>query len=173
MIISVEEVKELVDLNGWTDKKIGRMLKAIEQTIRSYTNNNFQNRGIRFEGSVSSQNIHGYVPGIKVGDTIQISESVLNKGLHVVESVEDGIITVDNELIDEGHVLVTKIEYPEDVVVCLCDLLEWKKKNGSKVGIKSETLSRHSVTYEDSATLFNGYPVGILNGLKRYRRARC
>jgi len=44
---------------------------------------------------------------------------------------------------------------------------------GDKVGIKSETISRHSVTYEDSATLYMGYPVGILNGLNLYKKARC
>lgn len=173
MIISVEEAKELVNLNGWTDKKIERKLKAIEQTIRRYTNNSFQNRGIRADCAVMSQNIIGYVPGINVGDTIQISESRLNKGLHVVVSVDESMIAVDTDLTDESHVLVTKIHYPEDIADCAVKLLEWEAKNGAKVGIKSETLSRHSVTYEDSSTLFMGYPVGILNGLKLYRLARC
>jgi hypothetical protein len=44
---------------------------------------------------------------------------------------------------------------------------------GEKVGIKSETISRHSVTYEDSGNLFMGYPVGILNGLTLHKKARC
>ena len=31
----------------------------------------------------------------------------------------------------------------------------------------------NSRNYEDSATLYMGYPVGILNGLDLYRKARC
>ena len=82
------------------------------------------------------------------------------------------MITVDKPLIDESHVLVTKVEYPADVIDCVVELMEWNLNFGGKVGIKSETLSRHSVTYEDSATLFMGYPVGILNGLKLHVKAR-
>jgi len=69
--------------------------------------------------------------------------------------------------------LVTKIHYPADVIQCAVDLYKWKQDMGDKVGVKSETLSRHSVTYEDSATLFMGYPVGILNGLSLHNKARC
>lgn len=173
MIISVREAKELVTFKGWSDEKIERKLKAIEQTIRRYTNNGFQNRGIRADCAVMSQKIYGNVPGLKVGDTIQISESRFNNGLHVIISIDENMIAVDTDLIDESHVLVTKIQYPADIADCAVKLLEWEVKNGSKVGIKSETLSRHSVTYEDSSTLYMGYPVGILNGLKLYRLARC
>lgn len=175
MIISVAEAKELVDLKGWTDKKIERKLKAIEQTIRAYTNNNFQNRGIRFEGSVIAQKVYGHVPDLNVGDTIQISESRFNNGLYVIEDIEDNLITVDSILIDESHVLVTKIEYPDDVVDCACNLLEWEVNNRSKVGIQSETLSRHSVTYfnMDGDNSIMGYPKSLVGCLKAYRRARC
>lgn len=172
MIISVEQAKELIDLNGWTDKRIKMKLDAIEQTIRSYTHNNFQNRSIRSECAVMSQKVYGNVPGLNVGDTIQITESRFNNSLHVVEAIDGNFITVDNTLIDESLALVTKVEYPADVTDIVVELMEWSKNFGGKVGIKSETLSRHSVTYEDSATLFMGYPVGILNGLKLYMKAR-
>ena len=68
---------------------------------------------------------------------------------------------------------VCLLEYPADVIKCAVDLFKWKQDMGENVGIKSETISRHSVTYEDSATLFMGYPVGILNGLNLYKKARC
>ena len=172
MIISVEQAKKLIDLKGWTDERIKIKLDAIEQTIRSYTHNNFQNRSIRSECAVMSQKVYGNVPGLNVGDTIQITESRFSNGLHVVEAIDGNFITVDNTLIDESHALVTKVEYPADVIDRVVELMEWNKNFGGKVGIKSETLSRHSVTYEDSATLFMGYPVGILNGLKLYMKAR-
>lgn len=78
MIISVEEIKQLIEFKNWTDAKIERKLNAIEQTIRKYTNNNFQKRGIRAECAAMAQKIYGYVPGLNVGDTIQISESRFN-----------------------------------------------------------------------------------------------
>ncbi len=172
MIISVDQAKKLIDLQNWSDERIQMKLDAIEQTIRAYTHNNFQNRSIRSECAVMTQKIYGYVPGLNVGDTIQISESRFNNGLYVVESIEDNFIMLDKELIDESHALVTKVKYPADVIDCVVELMEWNLNYGGKVGIKSETLSRHSVTYEDSATLFMGYPVGILNGLKLYMKAR-
>lgn len=173
MIISVDQAKKLISgLSSWSDERIRMKLDAIEQVIRSYTHNNFQNRGIRSDCAVISQQIKGSVPGLNVGDTIQISESRLNSGLFVVEEIEDDFITVDKTLIDESHILVTKVEYPADVIDCVVDLMEWTVDFGGKVGIKSETLSRHSVTYEDSGTLFMGYPVGILNGLKLHMKAR-
>ena len=109
----------------------------------------------------------------KVGDTVQISQSKFNNGLYVITSANDSYLTVEEELTDESKLLVTSVHYPEDVVDCALNLLEWDIKNRQKVGIKSETLSRHSVTYEDSASMFNGYPKGILNSVTLYKKARC
>lgn len=173
MIISVDEAKRLIQFGNWTDERILKKLQAIEKTIRKFTNNNFQNRFIRGEFATDGLRLYGGVIGFKVGDTVQISESKYNNGLYVIEAVYDAEITLDKRLIEEAKMLVTKIEYPADVVECALNLIEWSNKHGDKVGIKSETLSRHSVTYEDSGTLFNGYPVGILNGLRLYRKARC
>ena len=174
MIISVEEAKKLVDFKGWTDEKVFRKLKSIEQTIRRYTNNNFQKTAYRRTADiVGSLFVVEALTPFNVGDTVQISESDLNEGLFTVVGVDDSTFTVEENVVDEKGVLITKIKYPDDVVDCAITLLEWSINLGSKVGVKSETLSRHSVTYEDSGTLFNGYPVGILNGLQLYRKARC
>lgn len=175
MIISVERAKHLVDLKGWTDEKIEMKLQAIEQTIRSYTNNNFQNRKIRFECPVMAQKLYCVVPGINAGDTLQISESIYNDGLHVVAAVTEDFIETTDMLMDESHALVTKIEYPADVVACCVNLLEWETSNRAKVGIKSETLSRHSVTYfdQDASNQIMGYPVSLLGCLRPYRKVRC
>lgn len=173
MIISISKIKEEVNLDGWTDARIKRKLKAIESVVRQYTNNNFQDRDYRrtadiVGGLFSAETL---VP-FETGDTVQISESKLNKGLFTIDEVEDGTFTVEEEVKDERDVLVTKIIYPEDVIDCVINLMEWEVKHRQKVGIKSETLSRHSVTYEDSTQMFNGYPVGILNALNLYKKAR-
>ena len=108
MIISVEEAKTLVDVKvGWTDAKILRKLKAIEQTIRAYTNNNFQDRAYRRTADiVGGLFVCEALTPFSVDDTVQISESKLNKGLYVVTSADDSTFTVAENVADEKGVLV-------------------------------------------------------------------
>ena len=65
-------------------------------------------------------------------------------------------------------------EWPMDIKMGVVDLLKWKMDAGTKIGIASETLSRHAVTYE-SMTADNtamGYPKALTAFLKPYMRAR-
>ena len=173
MIITVEDLKKQVNCGTAEDALIKNRLEAIESVIRAYTNNNFQQRGVRFTGRSEGAYIYGDPRFFRVGDTVQISASAVNDGLYTVNEVADDYITVDGDLLPVESNLVTKVHYPPDVIQCAVDLFKWHQNMGEKVGIKSETISRHSVTYEDSATLYMGYPVGILNGLKLYKKARC
>lgn len=174
MILSVEKAKSLITFPGWTDEKIEMKLKAVEQTIRAYTNNNFQDRDCRRTADIVGGlfMVEALTP-FDIGDTVQISESSLNKGLFTVVSADDSTFSVEEPVKDENDVLVTKVVYPADVVNCCVELMEWAVNFAGKVGIKSETLSRHSVTYEDSGTMFMGYPASLLGCLKPYRKARC
>lgn len=173
MIITIEKLKEQVDCGTDSDDLIETKLKAIEAVIRKYTNNNFQERAARFVGWSSELKIFGSPSHMAIGDTVQISASGVNDGLYQITDIGQDFVQVDEYLNRAESNLVTKIKYPADVVQCAVDLYKWKQTMGDKVGVKSETLSRHSVTYEDSATLFMGYPVGILNGLALHKKARC
>ena len=173
MIITVADLKKQVTIGNATDEQITVKLEAIEAVIRAYTNNNFQQRAIRFCGRSSGMKVYGVPKYFTVGDTVQISGSLVNDGLYQVTEVGADFVQLDKFLLTAEANLVTKVKYPTDVVQCAVDLFKWKQNMGEKVGIKSETISRHSVTYEDSATLFMGYPVGILNGLNLYKKARC
>jgi hypothetical protein len=172
MIITAEDLKKRVTCND-ADDLITTRLEAIESVIRAYSNNNFQQREIRMAGRSENLNIYGSPRHFTVGDTVQVSGSGVNDGLYTVDAVYDDHIELDRPLFAVDFNLVTKIKYPADVIQCAVDLFKWKQTMGDKVGVKSEALSRHSVTYEDSATLYMGYPVGILNGLNLYRKARC
>ncbi len=176
MIISVDDIKTHVDCGDLSDAIILSRLNAIEKVIRAFTHNNFQNRNIRFEAESSSGVLLGASAFIRIGDTVQISQSLVNDCVCTVTGISDTETTVDHELFDVKKNLVTKVEYPEDVIQCAIDLFRWKNDFGDKIGIKSEseTLSRHSesVTYEDSGTLFMGYPTGILKGLLLHCKAR-
>ena len=173
MIITVADLKKHTTCGSATDEVIMAKLEAIEAVIRAYTNNNFQVRGIRLIGYSEGMNVYGVPQYFSIGDTVQISNSVVNDGLYQVTGIQADSIQLNKELKTTEFNMVTKIQYPQDVVRCAIDLFSWKQSMGGKVGIKSETISRHSVTYEDSATLFMGYPVGILNGLNLYKKARC
>ena len=177
MIISVDELRKQIDCGDMTDYRIQSRLERIETVIRKYTNNNFQNRKVRFVASSLGDQIMGSSPFLRVGDTIQISQSEVNDGLYVITEITEDCITVDRDLFEIPFNKVTKIEYEADIVDCAIKLFEWENEFGSKVGIKSEseTLSRHSasITYEDSSNLYMGYPVGILNGLYHYKKVRC
>lgn len=176
MIISVDRIKQLVTFDGWTDEKIKMKLDAIEQTIRAYTNNNFQQRGYRRAADIADGVfwVDAPVP-FAVGDTVQVSESELNAGLFVVEAADEATFTVDEPIEDERAVLVTKVVYPADVLACAVNLMEWEAHSREKVGIQSETLSRHSVTYFNmgASDQVMGYPASLLGCLKAYRKARC
>ena len=69
---------------------------------------------------------------------------------------------------------MTKVVYPEDIKVGIINLLKYEVEMRDKVGIKSETISRHSVTYFDSDAnnQVMGYPVSLLGFLKPYMKAR-
>lgn len=64
--------------------------------------------------------------------------------------------------------------YPADVKMGAINVLKWELSGmREKVGISSETLSRHSVTYADSSNSDSiGYPSSVIGFLKPYMRAR-
>ena len=116
MIISVKEVKQFIQTTE-PDKVLRAKLKALELLIRKHTNNNFQNRGIRFTCPVMAEKLLLTADMLKVGDTVQLSESIYSNGVYVIKVIKDGFIELEKPLLDEAHVLVTKVEYPVDVVM--------------------------------------------------------
>ena len=164
MIIAVDEVMGLPEFVGQNEKVIAAKLNAVELAIRSYTNNNFQNRYVRFHAESLENRLFGTSDFLRVGDTVQISQSQVNDGLYVIMEMGDDFIRVDGDLYKYPDNLVTKIEYPADIKAGVLDLMKWEVKNRQKVGIKSETLSRHSVSYydQDANNQVMGYPVSLL-----------
>ena len=174
MIISVNELKQMPEFADKSDAVLQRKLNAIESMIRAYTNNNFQNRRVRIEAP-SSTVLLGVCQMMKVGDTVQITESI-NEGLYVISAVEpdNQTITLNKDLYQTDHNLITKVEYPDAIVEGVINLMVWDFQSRSKVGIQSETLSRHSVTYfaQDANNQVMGYPTTLLGFLKPYIKVR-
>lgn len=174
MIISADELLSRAEFSNCSIDDLKNKLSAVEQLIRAYTNNNFQNRFVRFYADVVGGVLTNSTPYLRAGDTVQISQSKVNDGLYVVMSVTDTVTRVDKQLYDIPHNLVTKVEYPDDIKNGVLELMKWEVKNRDKVGIKSETLSRHSVTYydQDINNQVMGYPVSLLGFLQPYKKAR-
>lgn len=167
MIMSADEFKKYAPEAADTDNVVleGK-LQSIELLIRKYTNNNFQDRNRRFYTGISDGAFTATYPYIKKGDTVQISETRFNDGLYLFSN--------EMELVDEEKCLVTKVMYPMDVKMGVVNMLKWDIENRDKVGIQSETISRHSVTYfnMDGDNSIIGYPKSLIGFLKPYMKAR-
>lgn len=175
MIMAVEELKSYIDITA-KDPVLEAKLQALELLIRKYTNNNFQDRSRRFNAEIKNGVLQGASNLFAVGDTVQISESMYSNGLYVIKDIDidNAHMDFDELLPDETCVLVTKVKYPMDVKLGVANMLKWDIENRDKVGIQSETLSRHSVTYFnlDGDNSIMGYPKSLLGFLKPYMKAR-
>ena len=177
MILTVAELRQYITTDE-EDSVLEAKLQALELLIRAYTNNNFQVRAFRAVAvAVSNGNkllFNSPIP-FKVGDTLQITESdFMQDELVTVSAVDASSITVIGEVIDESGVVVTKVKYPMDVKMGIINLMKWELDNREKVGVASETISRHSVTYVDQTgdNTVMGYPVALMGFLKPYRKAK-
>ena len=173
MIMSVAEYKLLNPHDTDTDEALEVKLQALESAIRAYTNNNFQKRSMRFSCQIVGGKLFHSTTYIKPGDTVEISDSIFNDGVY--EVLESGSsITLNEMLEDEEFVKVTKIIYPPDVKLGVVNILKWECENRDKLGIFSETISRHSVTYAnvDGENTIMGYPKFLFGFLTPYMKAR-
>lgn len=174
MIMSIFELRQFVQTDE-TDSVLEMRMKALEHMIRGYTNNNFQVRGTgRVADVVAGLFMVESLNPYEVGDTIQISGSDKNDGLYTVKLSNDDSFTVNEKVRDEIEVFITQVEYPEDVKMGLVELIRYDMEGRDKAGIQSETISRHSVTYQalDKDNSVQGYPAHLMGFLKRHMKAR-
>ena len=174
MIVTVDEILQLPEFTGQLATVIADKLNAVELMIRAYTNNNFQNRFVRFHAESLGDRLLGTSDFLKEGDTVQITQSNVNDGLYTITEITDEFIRVGVQLYNYPDNLVTKVEYPVNIKAGVIDLMKWEVKNREKAGIQSETLSRHSVTYfnQDANNQTMGYPAALLGFLRPYMKAR-
>lgn len=73
-----------------------------------------------------------------------------------------------------NRILAETGEYPADVKMGVVNLLKWEMTNREKVGVQSESISRHTVQYFDMGRDNSemSYPVSLLGFLQPYCRAR-
>lgn len=174
MIISVDTLKNVYGVyKDENDNLVQAKLDGLESLIRLYTNNNFQNRNIRIECPSIDNYLIASPTYLKVGDTVQITNSKINDGLYVIKEISDNKIKLDKDLYNSDYNMVTKVEYPNAVISTLVNILSWDEKYGSKMGIQSESIGRHSVSYfsQNDQNSLGGYPIHLFNPLKQFMMA--
>lgn len=173
MIMTVEELRKYITTEK-EDEILEIMLKAVEQAIRSYTNNNFTVRSFARICDIVARTLILEAPApFEVGDTVYV-DGDMNHGIFTVKEVNGDTITVNERSRDEIDAYVAKVEYPDDVKMGAVSMMRWELENREKVGIQSESISRHSVTYADQTAenTAAGYPEALMGFLKPYMRAR-
>lgn len=155
-------------------------LDSYETAIRAITHNNFQlpevrGRGLTISGDVVTFDRDNLTEALLAGDTVQLGGAGANDGLYTAKSVADGSLTLSDAPRLSGYfsaAIVTLVQYPADVKEGVRRLIEYDKKMASKTGVKSETISRMSVTYYDanSAESVSGYPANLMSFVKKYAK---
>lgn len=174
MIMTAQELKQYV-ITAEEDQALEARLSALELLIRAHTNNNFQVRAFRTMADTQGGRFMTIKPHpFQVGDTVQVTGSLFNEGLYTVTQVEDTAFTVNATTMEEDDIVITKVVYPMDVKMGVVNLMKWELERREKVGVASESISRHSVTYEsmtdDNSVM--GYPKMLMGFLKPYMKAR-
>lgn len=191
MLVDIEDVLALPEYEGADPDILARKILAIESAIRSYTNNSFIVRGARIIAPSSDGKLRGISPYIIGGDRVMIAKSGfhnptgfaerlkpigMNDGLYDVISVEADLhyTAVDATLHDADYNDVFLVRYPEAIKAGVMDLLKWEATGRDKVGVSSETISRHSVSYYqfNDSEMVMGYPASLMGFLKPFVKAR-
>ena len=163
--------EELNTLSGTLNVPIDDLIEKVESITEVISNPkkyNFINRNITYNTPSKNGKLEMVSSMFKVDDTILISKSLYNDGIYVIKDL-DGKLNKD--LYDCDFNKITLLKYPVSVKNGVKELLEYEYKNKSKKGIKSESLSRYSVTYSDD-NILDGYPEKLLSFLTPYKRAR-
>lgn len=175
MIITLGDARAIDDSITQED------LDAFEVAFRSLTNNNFQNKHIRFKDiEFVGENLIAVkdpIVGIKTGDTIEVNYSHYNDGLYVVEELTGKQIKVQGKpffVANTSGSMITLVQYPADVKAGLKKILSYNLKMADKIGIKSESISRMSTTYYDvnASETVDGYPAALVSFLQKYEKMR-
>lgn len=168
MLMTVSELRKYLTTD-LSDEVLKSKLDAIEYMIRGYTNNNFHTQIQSYADITDGKITADYIPFLE-GDTVHVEGTPASDGIYTV-----GFNDVLNEPIrDCENALLTHVLYPSDIKMGAVNLMQWELENRDKVGIASESISRHSVSYfnMDGDNSMLGYPKSLIGFMKPYRKAR-
>jgi hypothetical protein len=178
MIISLADVKTLLGITDTTyDTLLNLELPMIQDSILTYLNRKFKQdlcysaSTIAFGANSITDSANGFVDaGLFLGDYI-VEGSKYNDGYYTVSVVAVGTLTTAETLTTEtagSTVLITKVNFPKELKLIMAKMAGYTIKN--KYGVKSESFSRYSVSYDSNSSYISGYPDSITGGLNKLRR---
>lgn len=182
MILSLDEAKNILKIRDVSkDYMLELKLEALEDMVRNKTNNKFLDTRVRVDkrllfnagNTITGADFEGL--GFRVGNTIDIDNSIQNDGVYTITGVSSSYIKVKEELKEEeSNCLITKVVYPKDVKLGVIKLLQFDDKMADKLGIKRETVARMSVEYYEMGNneSVEGYPIALLKFLDKYKKLR-
>ncbi len=101
-----------------------------------------------------------------------LSKSLQNKRIASTTSLTAGILTVTEDLLTESAeniVKINQVQYPKGIELVFANMLGFILSN--KHGVKSESIARYSVSYNnDAQNLLNGYPDSVIKPLTKWRK---
>lgn len=169
MFIDIDELKLEQPFCDIPEAILRRKIRAIEEAVRAYTNNPFIIQETKIEAKSEGGNLIA-APGLfAIGDSVTIAYGI-NAGVYVVDSIDGEKITLDKRLRNADNVAFLTI-YPHSVTEGAISMLRYDIDIRPNAGIASETISRHSVSYESTTNVGGlGYPSNIVGFLQPYRR---
>jgi len=151
-------------------------LDGMEASVRRLTNNNFQNRGVRFNliavnGLSNALTVDRLVHGLRAGDTVEINDSVDNAGVYTVTQIDGDKIVVNEDLLPgKERAIVTKVEYPADIKAGVLKWIQYDVDHAKHEGVKSRSVGRVNETYFDTTS--SKYPDSYMSFLTPYKKMR-
>ncbi len=173
MLMTVDELRRYMETDE-DAQVLEAKLQALELLVRGYTHNHFTITHTGRLADIVGGTFHlDEAAGFEPGDTVQVTGD-RNSGLYTVKEVNDATFTVNEKTRDDIDSYVVKVEYPMDVKMGVVNLMKWESANRDKVGVQSETISRHSITYTDQTAQNTamGYPAALMGFLCPYMQAR-
>jgi len=194
MIASKVEIKALLEMTTTTkDDLIDRLIPIIEDDIRQYCNNAFNNPNVYMQSgdisfthnSTSADTIafdgsgDGFADSqFKAGQTIQVQGSYNNDGFFEIESLTSVLLTLysttsrphfETLVTEDESVLIrlASVKYPQALKNIVSQMVNYKLTTYD-YSVSGETVSRYSVTYNNS-NIKNGYPSALMVGLNRWK----
>jgi hypothetical protein len=178
----------LAEAQGIDPNATQAQLDAYEASVRQLTANNFHVRGAVIVGIgldtdptrlIIDRASLGF--DIKTGDTLELVGADVNNGLFEVLAIDLDTVYLTLECRGEirakgeyNKAQLFLVRYPADIKGCVRGLIEYDKYMKGKRGVKSETISRMSLTYYDvnASENVDGYPAALLGSLKKWRKVR-
>lgn len=180
MITTLAEVKARLDITSTDyDARISALLDEAELEFIEETQNRFFNPFIKYQSSEVVFDSSDKTITCSNADFTDASEkftagwyfvtgSVHNNGFKEVASVAETVLTlVDNPVDEDSGRLITirKCDFPNELKSVIADMIgEQLTRSGSDVGIISESLGSHSVTYSD------GYSKRLQKKINKYKK---